>query len=114
VKEQRKYRAWKITINPCGWRIHIWIAILAFMRERGAFTTLLGSSLCGLVMRSACSVVIGDTGDPGSQEEFVGRDPSDVALGSSPVSRLTNVEYENTVRDLFGSSIPDMIGMMSL
>lgn len=37
-------------------------------------------------------------------------DPDAILLGSAPVRRLTNVEYQNTLRDLFGSvpELPDL------
>jgi hypothetical protein len=36
---------------------------------------------------------------------FVCENPSAINVGSAPVRRLTNVEYDNTVRDLLGSDI---------
>ena len=60
---------------------------------------------------SACDGIIGDATprkDPGVTDSFVCEDPDKITLGSAPVRRLTNVEYDNTVRDLFGGSIPQL------
>jgi hypothetical protein len=65
---------------------------------------------------AACEGVIGGSGaggpgspgGPGRAQEFVCEDPSEISLGSSPLRRLTNVEYANTVRDLFGDQLPPL------
>ncbi len=62
--------------------------------------------LCLIV---GCEGIIGAGGPNGpgrAQEQFICQDPSGIFLGTSPVRRLTNVEYENTVRDLLGGQMP--------
>jgi hypothetical protein len=61
----------------------------------------------------ACEGLIGSAdggsgnGNPArGQEAFVCQNPNAITLGSSPVRRLTNSEYDNTVRDLLGGSVP--------
>ena len=66
----------------------------------------------GFTLLAACEGLIGGTDGPGGgvrvggAQAFVCQDPSAVILGSSPVRRLTNVEYENTIRDLIGDDAP--------
>jgi hypothetical protein len=66
----------------------------------------------GLVLLAACTGAIGGAngdGPPrGSTEAFVCADPSAVIVGSAPLRRLTNAEYDNTVRDLLGGDIPQL------
>jgi hypothetical protein len=69
------------------------------------------SCLCALFFICGCEGVIGGAGvgGPGqAQQEFICLDPSGIFLGTSPVRRLTNVEYENTVRDLLGGQMPPL------
>lgn len=66
----------------------------------------------------ACNGVIGEAGGfsgdgrgrsgdgTGSVAALVCQNPNEIVVGSSPARRLTNVEYENTVRELFGAGIP--------
>ena len=68
-----------------------------------------------LTLLLACEGIIGATdGGNGSDgpargtEAFICQNPSAITLGSSPVRRLTNSEYENTVRDLLGGNIPQL------
>ncbi len=61
----------------------------------------------------ACQGVIDDpmfdpTNDSTYDEPVTCADPSEVVLGTAPVRRLTNVEYDNTVRDLFGGAMPEL------
>jgi hypothetical protein len=44
----------------------------------------------------------------GSTEAFLCTNSDAVVLGSAPARRLTNVEYDNTVRDLLGGDIPEL------
>ena len=83
---------------------------------------ILGSPLTrwgfwALVLTAGCQGNIGGAdlegpggpGGPGSsQEEFICQDANAIVLGSAPVRRLTNVEYENTVRDLLGGDLPEL------
>ena len=69
--------------------------------------------IAGIALLTACEGSIGGLGGSGSsgnprgaQEAFVCQSPGTVSVGSSPVRRLTNVEYDNTFRDLFGGDIP--------
>ncbi len=69
--------------------------------------------LGGLVLLTACDGLIGsNAGDQpprtGSTESFVCENPDEITLGSAPLRRLTNAEYDNTVRDLLGT---DMAGL---
>ncbi|MEM7435297.1 MAG: DUF1592 domain-containing protein [Myxococcota bacterium] len=78
---------------------------------------------CVLALAMGCDGIIGGAGGPDdilgagdpnnpnggpgrSQEQFICEDPSVIELGSAPLRRLTNVEYDNTVRDLLGGSLP--------
>lgn len=68
-----------------------------------------------ITLLGACEGVIGgadggaDGGGPArGTEAFVCQNPNAITLGSSPVRRLTNSEYENTVRDLLGGNIPSL------
>ncbi len=45
---------------------------------------------------------------PRAQDLYVCADPGSIKVGSSPVRRLTNVEYENTVEDLLGGALPQL------
>lgn len=89
----------------------------------GAFNKYRQSVLAGgLTLLAACSGVIGEAGGPGGPDgpgapggdgaaraqAFVCQNPNEIVVGSSPVRRLTNVEYENTVRELLGGSIPQL------
>ena len=81
------------------------------MKLRGGEDTRLRVALIGgLALLSACNGVIGGAGGDGpprgSQESFICQTPGAITVGSSPARRLTNVEYENTVRDLLGGEIP--------
>ena len=89
------------------------------MRLRGEDHTRLRVALIsGLALLSACNGVIGDAGGDsgngpdgqprGSQESFICQSPGTITVGSSPVRRLTNVEYENTVNDLLGGDMPSL------
>ncbi len=46
--------------------------------------------------------------EPSYTDAFICGDSGELAVGSAPVRRLTNSEYENTVRDLFGESLPSL------
>ncbi len=69
-----------------------------------------------LTLVAACEGLIGSADGPGGDgpggdraggaQAFVCQDPSVITVGSAPVRRLTNVEYENTVRDLIGGDVP--------
>ncbi len=85
------------------------------MRHRGVFSALIRVFLSGgLVVLFACEGVIGgaggdrSNGDPGSTQSFICQNPGEIVLGTAPVRRLTNVEYYNTVRDLFGGNLPNL------
>jgi len=68
------------------------------------------------VLLIACNGVIGEAGGAanrsgggtGRSDAFVCQNPGELIVGSTPVRRLTNVEYENTARDLFGAGIPEL------
>jgi len=69
----------------------------------------------GFTLLAACNGVIGGADGPGADADgtartqaFICEDPDAIIVGSSPVRRLTNVEYENTVRDLLGGNIPQL------
>jgi hypothetical protein len=67
----------------------------------------------GLTLLGACNGVIGQAGGPrgdgpGETQAFVCQNPDAIILGSAPLRRLTNVEYENTVRHLLGGDIPQL------
>jgi hypothetical protein len=68
--------------------------------------------LCFVGGVAGCEGIIGDVapgaGAPRGSQEFICQDPGSIELGSAPVRRLTNVEYENTVRDLLGGSMPPL------
>ncbi|MEM8607494.1 MAG: DUF1592 domain-containing protein [Myxococcota bacterium] len=73
-------------------------------------------------MLLGCDGVIGGAGGPDdvfgngsgsdgpgrSQEQFVCETPGEIVLGTAPLRRLTNVEYDNTVRDLLGGTMPPL------
>lgn len=64
-----------------------------------------------IMLLGACEGLIGDADGGGpvrGTEAFVCQNPNAITLGSSPVRRLTNSEYDNTVRDLLGGSIPQL------
>lgn len=71
-----------------------------------------------LTLLAACNGFIGAAGEPGGEglggdgvrgaQAFVCQNPGEIILGSAPVRRLTNVEYENTVRDLIGGNLPTL------
>ncbi len=62
----------------------------------------------GLALLAACEGIIGPSagGPRGRTEAFVCDNPDAIVLGSAPARRLTNAEYDNTVRDLLGGDIP--------
>ena len=62
----------------------------------------------GLAVLAGCEGVIGPSGGgPGGRTEaFVCDNADTIVLGSAPARRLTNAEYDNTVRDLLGGDIP--------
>lgn len=73
----------------------------------------------GVTLLAACNGVIGGAGGPGGADgpgadgtgraqAFICENPNEIIVGSAPVRRLTNVEYDNTVRDLFGGSVPQL------
>jgi hypothetical protein len=67
----------------------------------------------GLALLAACDGVIGQAGgsgaeDPRGAQAFVCQNPNAITLGSAPVRRLTNVEYDNTVRALLGGDVPGL------
>jgi len=66
----------------------------------------LQTGVVACVLLTACNGAIGDGKGPGGTESFVCQNPNAIALGSAPVRRLTNVEYQNTVRDLLGGALP--------
>ncbi len=78
--------------------------------------SFLGSALRGAaaacLLLTACDGAIGDGqgsgSGPGRAESLVCQNPNAIALGSSPLRRLTNVEYQNTVRDLLGGDLPEL------
>ena len=72
----------------------------------GAFWQLTLAS--GLALLAACEGIIGPSGGgpTGRVEAFVCDNPDAIVLGSAPARRLTNAEYDNTVRDLLGGDIP--------
>lgn len=74
---------------------------------------------CVFGLLAACDGIIGGAGNPDdlfggdngdgdgrSQEQFICENPDEIELGSAPLRRLTNVEYDNTVRDLLGGPLP--------
>ena len=70
-----------------------------------------------LSILAGCTGTIGDAASGGFARDggpvdgaraFVCQTPGQITVGSSPVRRLTNVEYDNTVRDLFGGDIPTL------
>ena len=71
---------------------------------------------CAIMLLAACDGLIGEANGGGSgsggpargTEAFVCQNPNAITLGSSPVRRLTNSEYENTVRDLLGGNVPQL------
>jgi hypothetical protein len=82
-------------------------------RSGGADTWLKAVLIGGLFLSSACDGLIGSTtgeGPPrtGSTESFICENPDEITLGTAPLRRLTNTEYDNTVRDLLGT---DMAGL---
>lgn len=93
------------------------------MRHQGVRSAF--SRVClfgGLVLLLGCEGVIGgeggdpriggapdgDSGSPGRTQSFICQTPGEIVLGTSPIRRLTNVEYRNTVRDLFGGNLPSL------
>ena len=81
-----------------------WGTLSAFSRV--AFAT-------GLTLLAACEGMIGGSGSEGgaprgSTEAFLCGNSDAIVLGSAPARRLTNVEYDNTVRDLLGGDVPDL------
>lgn len=74
-------------------------------RRRTRFLPLI--ALAGL---SGCVGVVEGTRDtPDSRlDEWQCADTSRVTVGEAPMRRLTNVEYMNTVRDLFGAPLPEL------
>ncbi len=71
------------------------------------------------MLLAACDGLIGGAEGPGgpggpgegrsgSAQAFVCENSGAIVLGSAPVRRLTNVEYDNTVRDLLGGDIPEL------
>ena len=85
---------------------------------RGAFSKCLQPLVFvgALALLAGCNGMIGEagggSGGPGGgvgrTQEFICQNPNEIVLGSSPVRRLTNVEYDNTVRDLLGGNIPQL------
>lgn len=80
---------------------------------------LKAACLCALGMTVGCDGIIGGAGSPDdvfgngpgdgrSQEQFICENPDEIQLGTAPVRRLTNVEYDNTVRDLLGGPLPTL------
>lgn len=64
-----------------------------------------------LALAVACNGVIDEPryAPPDENNETVAcGDQSELVLGTAPVRRLTNIEYLNTVRDLFGGAIPEL------
>jgi hypothetical protein len=88
------------------------------MSRLGTVNTLLQLALTGgVILLTACNGMIGDAGGPaggpgggrvGDAQAFVCQNPDSIVVGSTPVRRLTNVEYDNTVRDLFAGSMPPL------
>jgi hypothetical protein len=87
------------------------------MSHWGALNTFCQLALAsGFALLTACNGTIGGAGGPGGDgtgpdgagraQAFICENPDAIVVGSSPVRRLTNVEYENTVRDLIGGNIP--------
>jgi hypothetical protein len=87
------------------------------MSRWGALSTLWPLAFAsGLTLLAACDGTIGAAGGPRGGEAggdgvrgaqaFVCQNPGEIILGSAPVRRLTNVEYENSVRDLIGGGLP--------
>lgn len=68
----------------------------------GALLSLGGCS--GLIMDPTGE----EDGSPGERPAPVVCEEDTVVLGSTPMRRLTNAEYANTVRDLFGAALPDL------
>ena len=65
-----------------------------------------------LVLAACDGTIMDPSGDPGeptggSRVPAVCEDDT-IVIGSAPVRRLTNVEYANTLRDLFGGALPDI------
>lgn len=62
----------------------------------------------------ACNGLIGGVDGPAGGERadraeaFVCTNPNAVVVGSAPLRRLTNDEYDNTVRDLLGGDVPTL------
>lgn len=61
---------------------------------------------CLCLLLAGCQGVISPIGSGTTRDGLVCRNPSQFELGQAPVRRLTNTEYLNTVRDLFGPAIP--------
>jgi hypothetical protein len=80
------------------------------MSHWGALDTVVRLAFAGsLALLVACEGVIGAAdggGSPRGTEAFICQNPNAITLGSAPVRRLTNVEYDNTVRDLLGGDLP--------
>lgn len=82
------------------------------MRVGGVRISLLQRSLgIGLALACGCNGLIGDGGDATNRsrtESFICQNPGEISLGSSPLRRLTNTEYDNTVRALLGGDVPQL------
>ncbi|MFW2389627.1 MAG: DUF1592 domain-containing protein [Polyangiales bacterium] len=85
------------------------------MSRWGTISTLVQLVLvAALAPLVACEGLIGgadgagDSNPARGQEAFVCQNANAITLGSSPVRRLTNSEYDNTVRDLLGGSVPQL------
>jgi hypothetical protein len=81
------------------------------MSRWGTLNTLLQLAFAGgFTLLVGCNGVIGEAGGDRASgaQGFVCQNPDAIIVGSTPVRRLTNVEYDNTVRDLFGGSMPPL------
>jgi hypothetical protein len=67
-------------------------------------------SIISCILLFGCDGVIGGSQgpDPSYTDAFICGDSGEIALGSAPVRRLTNSEYDNTVRELFGDELPTL------
>jgi len=73
-------------------------------------TTRLLVVASAIALLAGCEGLIGDAegGPARAAEAFLCQNPNAITVGSSPVRRLTNTEYENTIRDLLGGNVPQV------
>lgn len=81
------------------------------MIQRGGINTFVRLVVAsGLVLLTGCEGLIGgaDGGRASGSEVFVCQTADAISVGSTPVRRLTNTEYDNTVRALLGDGVPPL------